>query len=64
VPLSRADQGQSGVDVAPGGSPCQMTTIADNGSRQPFAQELESAKFPGRRMAEITVKLHGRESSP
>jgi len=60
VPLSYAYQGQSGVDVVRGGSPYGMTTMSDSdGSRQPSAQELEGAAFQGKRMAEITIKLHG-----
>ncbi|MCX7305384.1 MAG: NAD(P)H:quinone oxidoreductase [Hyphomicrobiales bacterium] len=60
VPLSYAYPGQSGVDVVRGGSPYGMTTLSDSdGSRQPSAQELEGAKFQGKRLAEITNKLHG-----
>jgi NAD(P)H dehydrogenase (quinone) len=60
VPLSYAYQGQSGNDVVRGGSPYGMTTTSDSdGSRQPSAQELEGAKFQGKRLAEITIKLHG-----
>ena len=60
VPLSYAYQGQSGNDVVRGGSPYGMTTTSDtDGSRQPSEQELEGAKFQGKRMAEITAKLHG-----
>ena len=60
VPLSYAYEGQSGNDVVRGGSPYGMTTTSDtDGSRQPSAQELEGAKFQGKRMAEITIKLHG-----
>ncbi len=60
VPLSYAYQGQSGVDVVRGGAPYGMTTMSDSdGSRQPSAQELEGAKFQGKRLAEITIKLHG-----
>jgi NAD(P)H dehydrogenase (quinone) len=60
VPLSYAYQGQSGNDVVRGGSPYGMTTTSGtDGSRQPSAQELEGAKFQGKRMAEITIKLHG-----
>jgi NAD(P)H dehydrogenase (quinone) len=60
VPLSYAYQGQSGNDVVRGGSPYGMTTTSDaDGSRQPSAQELEGAKFQGKRLAEITAKLHG-----
>jgi NAD(P)H dehydrogenase (quinone) len=60
VPLSYAYQGQSGVDVVRGGSPYGMTTMSDSdGSRQPSTQELEGARFQGKRLAEITAKLHG-----
>lgn len=60
VPLSYAYQGQMGNDVVRGGAPYGMTTTADSdGSRQPSAQELEGATFQGKRVAEITAKLHG-----
>jgi NAD(P)H dehydrogenase (quinone) len=60
VPLSYAYPGQSGNDVVRGGSPYGMTTTSESdGSRQPSAQELEGAKFQGKRLAEITTKLHG-----
>ncbi|MGB3500121.1 MAG: NAD(P)H:quinone oxidoreductase type IV [Mesorhizobium sp.] len=60
VPLSYAYQGQSGTDVVRGGAPYGMTTMSDgDGSRQPSAQELEGARFQGKRVAEIAAKLHG-----
>ncbi|HWK14571.1 MAG TPA: NAD(P)H:quinone oxidoreductase [Rhizobiaceae bacterium] len=60
VPLSYAYAGQSGVDTIRGGSPYGMTTLSDSdGSRQPSAQELEGATYQGKRVAEITAKLHG-----
>ena len=60
VPLSYAYPGQSGNDVVRGGAPYGMTTTSDSdGSRQPSKQELEGAKFQGKRLAEITIKLHG-----
>lgn len=60
VPLSYAYQGQMGNDVVRGGAPYGMTTTSDgDGSRQPSAQELEGARFQGKRVAEITAKLHG-----
>lgn len=60
VPLSYAYQAQMGNDVVRGGAPYGMTTTSDgDGSRQPSAQELEGAKFQGKRVAEITAKLHG-----
>ncbi len=59
VPLSYAYQGQMGNDVVRGGAPYGMTTTSDSdGSRQPSRQELEGAKFQGKRVAEITKKLH------
>ncbi|CAB4327633.1 MULTISPECIES: NAD(P)H:quinone oxidoreductase type IV [unclassified Brucella] len=60
VPLSYAYRDQMGNDVVRGGAPYGMTTTADgDGSRQPSAQELDGARFQGRRVAEITAKLHG-----
>ncbi|MFE0014147.1 NAD(P)H:quinone oxidoreductase type IV [Mesorhizobium sp. NPDC059054] len=60
VPLSYAYQAQMGNDVVRGGAPYGMTTTSDgDGSRQPSAQELEGARFQGKRVAEITAKLHG-----
>jgi NAD(P)H dehydrogenase (quinone) len=60
VPLSYAYPGQSGTDVVRGGAPYGMTTTSNSdGSRQPSEQELEGAKFQGKRLAEITIKLHG-----
>lgn len=59
VPLSYAYQGQMGNDVVRGGAPYGMTTTADgDGSRQPSEQELEGARFQGKRVAEIAAKLH------
>ena len=60
VPLSYAYQGQLGNDVVRGGAPYGMTTTADgDGSRQPSKQELEGARFQGKRVAEIAAKVHG-----
>lgn len=60
VPLSYAYQGQMGTDVVRGGAPYGMTTMSDgDGSRQPSEQELEGARFQGKRVAEIAAKLHG-----
>jgi NAD(P)H dehydrogenase (quinone) len=60
VPLSYAYQAQMGNDVVRGGAPYGMTTTSDgDGSRQPSAQELEGAKFQGKRVAEIAAKLAG-----
>ena len=60
VPLSYAYQAQMGIDVVRGGAPYGMTTTSDgDGSRQPSEQELDGAKFQGKRVAEIAAKLHG-----
>jgi NAD(P)H dehydrogenase (quinone) len=60
VPLSYAFQEQMGNDVVRGGSPYGMTTTTNSdGSRQPSPQELDGAKFQGKRVAEIAKKLHG-----
>ncbi|GAA4524035.1 NAD(P)H:quinone oxidoreductase type IV [Chelativorans composti] len=58
VPLSYAYQGQMGVDKVRGGAPYGMTTHTDgDGSRFPSEQELEGARFQGKRLAEITARL-------
>lgn len=60
VPLSYAYQDQMGNDVVRGGAPYGMTTTTNgDGSRMPSQQELEGAKFQGKRVAEITIRLHG-----
>ena len=60
VPLSYAYQGQSGVDTIRGGSPYGMTTLTgSDGARQPSGQDLEGAKFQGKRVAELAIRLHG-----
>lgn len=60
VPLSYAYQDQMGNDVVRGGAPYGMTTTTNgDGSRMPSQQELDGAKFQGRRVAEIAAKLHG-----
>lgn len=60
VPLSYAYQGQSGNDTVRGGAPYGMTTTTNSdGSRFPSEQELEGAKFQGRRLAEIAARLAG-----
>ena len=51
---------QLGVDVVRGGSPYGATTIAaGDGSRQPTSQELDGARYQGKRVAEVTLKLAG-----
>jgi NAD(P)H dehydrogenase (quinone) len=60
VGLDYGYQGQMGVDVIRGGSPYGATTVAaGDGSRQPTDQELEGARYQGRRVAETAAKLVG-----
>ncbi|WP_295812001.1 NAD(P)H:quinone oxidoreductase [uncultured Nitratireductor sp.] len=60
VPLSYAYQDQMGNDTVRGGAPYGMTTTTNgDGSRMPSEQELEGAKFQGKRLAEITARLAG-----
>ena len=60
VGLDYGFQGQMGVDKVRGGAPYGATTIADSdGSRQPAAEELEGARYQGRRIAETAIKLRG-----
>jgi len=49
---------QMGHDEVKGGAPYGATTIAGgDGSRQPHADELESGRYLGRRVAETAAKL-------
>ncbi|WP_294131346.1 NAD(P)H:quinone oxidoreductase [Sphingobium sp.] len=60
VGLDYGFQGQMGVDKVRGGSPYGATTLADgDGSRQPSEEELDGARYQGRRIAETAIKLHG-----
>ena len=60
VGLPYSFQGQMRLDEVTGGSPYGATTIAGgDGSRQPSENELEGARFQGRHIAEITIKLFG-----
>ena len=60
VGLDYGFQAQMGVDKVRGGSPYGATTIADgDGSRQPGAEELDGARYQGRRVAEVAAKLFG-----
>ena len=60
VPLSYAYQDQMGNDVVRGGAPYGMTTTSNgDGSRMPSDQELDGARFQGKRVAEITAKFVG-----
>ena len=49
---------QVGVSGALGSSPYGATTVADvDGSRQPHAEELEGARYLGRKVATTAAKL-------
>ncbi len=51
---------QMTLDEITGGSPYGATTIAGgDGSRKPSANELQAARYQGRRVAETAIKLHG-----
>ena len=60
VGLDYGFAGQMGVDKVRGGAPYGATTLADSdGSRQPSEEELDGARYQGRRIAETAMKLHG-----
>ena len=60
VGLDYGHAGQSTMEEITGGSPYGATTIAGgDGSRQPTKNELEGARYQGRRIAETAKKLHG-----
>jgi NAD(P)H dehydrogenase (quinone) len=58
VGLPYAFQGQMRIDEITGGSPYGASTIAGgDGSRMPSENELEAARFQGKHVATIAVKL-------
>ena len=58
VGLDYGFKGQMGVDAVAGGSPYGATTIAGGGGeRQPSAVELDGARYQGKRVAELAVRL-------
>jgi NAD(P)H dehydrogenase (quinone) len=60
VGLNYGYQSQMGVKEVHGGSPYGATTITDgDGSRQPSQIELDAARYQGKHIAEIAIKLHG-----
>ena len=60
VGLDYGHVGQMTLDEITGGSPYGATTIAGgDGSRLPTANELEGARYQGRKIAETAIKLHG-----
>ena len=60
VGLDYGYAGQMVLNEVHGGSPYGATTITgSDGSRQPSANELDGARYQGRRIAEVAQKLHG-----
>lgn len=60
VGLDYGFQGQLKLDEVVGGSPYGATTIAGgDGSRQPGQEELDGARYQGKRIAETAAKLFG-----
>ena len=58
VGLPYSFAGQMTLDEIAGGSPYGATTIAGgDGSRKPSENELAAARFQGRHVAEIAMKL-------
>lgn len=58
VGLDYGFQEQMGIDKIRGGSPYGATTIAHgDGSRQPDENELDGARYQGKRIAETAAKL-------
>lgn len=60
VGLPYSWDGNATMDGISGGTPYGITTITGgDGSRTPSANELDGARFQGRHVAEITVRLFG-----
>jgi NAD(P)H dehydrogenase (quinone) len=60
VGLDYGFAGQGTLAEITGGSPYGATTIAGaDGSRQPSENELDGARYQGRRIAETAIRLHG-----
>jgi len=60
VGLDYGFAGQMTLSEVTGGSPYGATTIAGgDGSRKPTTNELEGARYQGRKIAETAKKLHG-----
>ncbi len=60
VGLDYGFAGQMRQDEVTGGSPYGATTItAGDGSRQPSQNELDGARYQGRKIAEVAAKLRG-----
>jgi NAD(P)H dehydrogenase (quinone) len=60
VGLDYGFAGQTTLKEITGGAPYGATTIAGgDGSRQPTENELDGARYQGRKIAEVAAKLHG-----
>ena len=60
VGLDYGHTGQMTLDEITGGSPYGATTITGaDGSRQPSTNELQGARYQGRRITEVANKLYG-----
>jgi NAD(P)H dehydrogenase (quinone) len=60
VGLNYGFAGQMKLDEITGGAPYGATTITGgDGSRMPSENELEGARYQGRRVAEVAIKVHG-----
>jgi NAD(P)H dehydrogenase (quinone) len=60
VGLDYGHAGQMTLDEITGGSPYGASTIAGGtGARQPSENELQGARYQGRKIAETAAKLHG-----
>jgi len=60
VGLDYGFKGQLALDKVVGGSPYGATTLAGgDGSRQPGEEELDGARYQGKRIAEVAGKLFG-----
>ncbi|WP_394064826.1 NAD(P)H:quinone oxidoreductase [Alcaligenes sp. WGS1538] len=60
VGLPYSFEGQTRLDEVTGGSPYGASTLAGgDGSRQPTQNELDGARYQGKHIAEITLKLKG-----
>jgi NAD(P)H dehydrogenase (quinone) len=60
VGLDYGHAGQMTLEEITGGSPYGATTIVGgDGSRQPTNNELQGARYQGRKIAEIAIALHG-----
>jgi NAD(P)H dehydrogenase (quinone) len=60
VGLDYGHAGQMTLDEITGGSPYGASTVAGGtGARQPSENELQGARYQGRKIAETAAKLHG-----